>query len=228
MQIEIWSDYACPYCYIGKRNLEKALEKFEHNDKIKIVHKAFELYPQMGKEVTTTTQGRIEQKYGKTPEEAQEMIDHIERVAERVGLEMNYDSVKNTNTFDAHRLTKFAEEKGKANEMNERLFKAYFTDNIALGSNENLLRLSEDIGLNPKEVNEMLSTETYTENVKNDEYEAQQLGVRGVPFFLIGEKIALPGAVSPDGMLSAIKRAWNEEEKQNEQGISCGIDGCEI
>lgn len=132
MQIEIWSDYACPYCYIGKRNLEKALEKFEHNDKIKIVHKAFELYPHMGKEVTTTTQGRIEQKYGKTPEEAQEMIDHIERVAERVGLEMNYDSVKNTNTFDAHRLTKFAEEKGKANEMNERLFKAYFTDNIAL------------------------------------------------------------------------------------------------
>lgn len=226
MKIEIWSDYACPYCYIGKRNLEKALEKFEHKDKIEIVHKAFELYPQMSKEVTTTTQGRIEQKYGKSPEEAQEMINQIVRVAERSGLEMNYASVKNTNTLDAHRLTKFAEEKGKANEMNERLFKAYFTDNIALGSSENLIHLSQEVGLNPEEVGAMLNAEIYTESVKNDEYEAQQLGVRGVPFFLIGEKIALPGAVSPDGMLSAIKRAWNEEEKQNEQGMSCGIDGC--
>lgn len=228
MKIEIWSDYACPYCYIGKRNLEKALENFEHKDKIEIVHKAFELYPQMSKEVTTTTQGRIEQKYGKTPQEAKEMISHIEKIAEGVGLEMNYASVQNTNTIDAHRLTKLAEENGKANEMNERLFKAYFTDNIALGDTQNLIQLSKEIGLDTEKVSLMLNSETYIETVKNDEYEAQQLGVRGVPFFLIGEKIALPGAVSPDGMLSAIKRAWNEEEKQNEQGMSCGIDGCEI
>lgn len=228
MKIEIWSDYACPYCYIGKRNLEKALENFEHKDKIEIVHKAFELYPQMSKEVTTTTQGRIEQKYGKTPQEAKEMISHIEKIAEGVGLEMNYASVQNTNTIDAHRLTKLAEENDKANEMNERLFKAYFTDNIALGDTQNLIQLSQEIGLDTEKVSLMLNSETYIETVKNDEYEAQQLGVRGVPFFLIGEKIALPGAVSPDGMLSAIKRAWNEEEKQNEQGMSCGIDGCEI
>ena len=107
MNIEIWSDYACPYCYIGKRQLELALAKFPHANDVYVTYKTFELYPNAGLQSSTTTQGRIERKYGKTPEQAQHMIDSIIALGARVDMDMRYYTVRNTNTFDAHRLTIF-------------------------------------------------------------------------------------------------------------------------
>ena len=113
MKIEIWSDYACPYCYIGERQLEKALENFSDRKNIVISYKAFELDPSASYETTTNTRERVAAKYGMSLEKAQEMIDGVTEHAKRVGLDYNYGTVQYTNTFEAHRITKYAETKGK-------------------------------------------------------------------------------------------------------------------
>lgn len=225
MNIELWSDYACPYCYIGKRHLEEALAQFEYRAEVNVVYKAFELYPDAPKEVYSTTQGRIEWKYGKSPEEAKRMIAHIEEAASRAGIDMNYADVQNTNTFDAHRLQKLAEQQGKGWEMNERLMKAYFIDNLPLARHENLLNLAEEIGLKRDDVRQMLDGAQYAEAVREDEQQAHAIGVRGVPFFVIDGKIVLSGA-SPIAQLTlALNQAWQAQSARLE-GMICGADGC--
>ena len=144
MKIEIWSDYACPYCYIGKRYLEQALAEFEYAHEVEIVYKAFELDPNAAKEVDTTTLSRIEYKYAKSKAQAQQMIDHIISMGDEADLDMRYDRVHYTNTFDAHRLAKFAATQGKALEMSERLFRAYFTDTLPLADHSVLIEIATD------------------------------------------------------------------------------------
>lgn len=224
MKIEMYSDYACPFCYIGKRYLEQALAEFEDTENVEIVHKAFELYPQAGQTVTNTTQGRIEWKYGKTPEGAMEMIRHIEQLATGAGLAMNYENVQNTNTFNAHRLTKLAESLGKGAEMNERLFHAYFTENLPLADRENLIKFAEDVGISRELVEKMLDSDEFSDKVIFDEQQAREIGVRAVPFFVIDEKIAIPGSQPPAQFLAILRQqaALNAVE----QGTACGVDGC--
>ncbi|WP_244298070.1 DsbA family oxidoreductase [Actinobacillus vicugnae] len=205
IKIEMYSDYACPFCYIGKRYLEQALEQFAGRNEVEIVHKAYELYPTMSEEVTSTTQGRIEWKYHKTPEAAMEMIRGIEQKAAGAGLAMNYEKVQNTNTFTAHRLTKFAESKGKGAEMNERLFKAYFTDNLPLANRATLLQCAEDVGLNLAEVTAFLNSDVLSESVRADEQQAKHIGVQAVPFFVINDEIAVAGSQPPAQFLALLE-----------------------
>lgn len=213
MKIEIWSDYACPYCYIGKRHLQQALARFEHREHVEIAHKAFELYPDAGPTVRNTTQQRIEAKYRKSPDEARQMIAHIEQLASRAGLTMNYAGVQNTNTFDAHRLTKVAARHGKANEMDERLLEAYFTANLPLADRNNLLQIAQDAGLDRSEIERALDDDTCADAVRDDERQAALLGIQGVPFFLIDGKIALSGAQPAGQLLAALQQGWEESTR---------------
>lgn len=227
MKIEIWSDYACPYCYIGKRHLENALQQFAHADTVQIVHKAFELDPTAGKDVTTTTQQRIERKYRRTSAGAMEFIRNVENAGKQVGLDMNYETVQYTNTFDAHRLTKLAETQGKANELHERLMKAYFTENLPLSHSETLVKCAEDVGISREAVEDLLNSDHFTQEARQDEQDAYRIGVQGVPFFVIDGKIGLSGAQPTEYLLQALNQAWNEQVKDSIiVGQSCGIDGC--
>nr|WP_320038245.1 DsbA family oxidoreductase [uncultured Bacteroides sp.] len=232
MKIEVWSDYACPYCYIGKRHLEQALSEFKHADDIEMVFKVFELDPEAGKEVTTTTQSRIERKYCKSPHEAKRMIDSIVSMGVRVDLDMRYYSVLYTSTFDAHRLTKFAETKGKAAEMSERLFRAYFTDNLPLADHEALLNIAMELGLDRDETQAMLESDAFAQESREDEYLAGRLGINSVPCFVIDGKEKFVGAQPKEHLLKAIEMLWAEKDaaviKPDDNVFACGIDGCSI
>ncbi|ATD64169.1 DsbA family protein [Neisseria weixii] len=226
MKIQIWSDYACPYCYIGKRHLEHALAQFARADEVQVEFKAFELYPHAGKTAVNTTQQRIEKKYGKPPQGALEMIAHIEKTAARAGLEMNYRAVKNTNTFDAHRLAKWADSLGKGQEMHERLMRAYFTDNAELADRDNLAEFAADVGLNGDEAKQMLACGDFVQAVKKDENEAAAAGVQGVPFFVFDGKTTASGAMPADSLLKLLNQVYQEQQSGNLTGAACGIDGC--
>ena len=161
MKIEIWSDYACPYCYIGERQLEKALESLSGKENIDISYKAFELDPSASYEVTTNTKDRVAKKYGYTSEQAQQMIDNVTRYAKSVGLDYNYDTVPYTNTFDAHRIAKYAETKGKGLEMSEKLFHAYFTENKEMSDHKVLTDIAVELGLDKLEVEDVLKITSF-------------------------------------------------------------------
>lgn len=232
MKIEVWSDFACPYCYIGKRHLEQALSEFTHSDDVEMVFKVFELDPGAEKKVTTSTQGRIERKYGKSPLQAKEMIDHIVLMGDRVGLDMRYESVLYTNTFDAHRLTKFAETKGKGAAMSERLFRAYFTDNLPLADHDVLVKIAVELGLDLDETSGMLQSEAFALESRQDEILAGKAGINSVPCFVIDGKEMLLGAQPKEYLLKTIEMLWadNKTDVITTEGdtIACGKDGCSI
>ncbi|GAN88752.1 DsbA family oxidoreductase [Komagataeibacter intermedius] len=232
MKLEIWSDYACPYCYIGKRFLEAALAEFEHAGEVEIVFRAFELDPTSGPAVTTTTLDRIMRKYGKSRSDALAMIDHITSMGERCGLDMRYASVRYTNTFDAHRLTKFAEQHERGADMTERLFRAYFTDNAPLADHDVLVGLAQDVGLDGDAVRAMLSSTNFAEDVRRDETHASQAGIHGVPFFAFDGAYGLSGAQPKAQLLAALRQSWNEARKTASEspttGMTCDSTGCVI
>lgn len=227
MRLLIWSDYACPYCYIGKRYLEQALAEFEHAGEIEIVFKAFELNHAAARNVVDTTQQRIEFKYGKSPAAAREMIERIMTMGTRVGLEMRYDTVRYTNTFDAHRLAKFAAEMGAGTAMAERLFRAYFTENRELSDIATLTTLAVEVGLGEREVAEVLASERYAVIVRSDEAEAARLGIHGVPFFAFDEETVFSGAHPKESLLKALRESYTRSKASpSGSAPSCDTSGC--
>ncbi|MBU3213845.1 DsbA family oxidoreductase [Clostridium estertheticum] len=234
MKIEIWSDYACPYCYIGKRRLEKALESFSDRKDIEISFKSFELDPSASYKTTTNTRERISVKYRMSSEKAQQMIDSITEYAKSVGLDFNYGKVRYTNTFDAHRIAKYAETKGKGIEISEKLLHAYFTENKQMSDHRVLTDIAIEFGLDKLEVEDILNGKKFAQDVRNDEYEAGKLGIQAVPFFLINEKYSISGAQSSRVFKKVIEKALQEEkilenvEDDNLGGMVCNSDGCSI
>lgn len=230
MKLEIWSDFACPYCYIGKRFLERALADFEHADDVTIVFRAFELDPNADHEVVNTTQQRIEYKYGKSPAAAREMISGITNLGARAGLTMKYDTVRYTNMFDAHRLSKYAETKGKGAIVAEGLFEAYFTDNRELARHEVLLDIAITAGLDRQETETFLAGDEYASESRADEAEAARAGVRGVPFFAFESGMGLSGAQRPETILQALRDSWSvSKTKMSPSSLgACGDDGCSV
>ncbi|MDD2267360.1 DsbA family oxidoreductase [Sulfuricurvum sp.] len=214
MKIEIWSDFACPYCYIGKRKLEEALEAFPELKDITIVFKSFELDPTAGSETIMSTKNRLMKKYGKTELEAKQMMDSIVQYADHVGLKLHYDTAQYTNTFDAHRIAKYAQSIGKEKELLEKLFYAYFIDNKQLSSFEVLTDLCREVGLDIEKVKEVLNNNDFAINVRMDEEEAQMKGIHSVPFFVIDEKYAVSGAQSAEVFKKIIKKVLAENEEK--------------
>lgn len=231
MKITYWSDYACPYCYIGEARLKKAIADIPELKDVEIEMKAFQLDPSAGKHAAGDTQTRFAHKYGISMQEAGETIEHISQMGIAEGLDFKYATTLFTNTMDAHRLTKLAHSKNDpelAEKIIEALFKAYFTDNKELADKELLQKIGEDAGLDAEEVKEVLSSDKYKDEVLLDEREAARYRIHAVPFFVVGQ-YGISGAQSVDGMKATIMKVMEESAGAvTEQGMSCGPDGCHI
>ena len=210
MKVEIWSDYACPFCYIGEKRLEKALAQIKGGDKIQVEFKSFELDPYASKICEGTTVDRFAKKYGLSVENAAENIENISRMGRAEGIDFKYSSTLYTNTFDSLRVTKLAQERGH-NEIITKFFDAYFTKNLVLANHDVLKKIALECGLDEKEVDDVLSSDKYADEVRADEMQAASYGIHGVPYFVINEKYALSGAQPTDVIKQALEQALNEE-----------------
>ncbi|MDB5621317.1 DsbA family oxidoreductase [Tardiphaga sp.] len=195
IEIEVWSDIVCPFCYIGKRHLEAALKKSGlAEDQVRVRWKSFELDPQAARDPVSGLSELLAKKYGKSVEWAKQLHDQMREQAKTVGLDYRFDLARPTNTFDAHRLIHLADRHGLQEKAEERLFQAYYTRGEHVGDPETLTRIGAELGLDPKEVKQMLESDALADEVRRDEQEAQEVGVAGVPFFVINRKYAISGA----------------------------------
>ncbi len=210
MKVEIWSDVMCPFCYIGKRKFEMALNQFEDKDNVEIVWKSFQLDPTIVSDANKTVNQFLAERKGWTVEYAEQMNDHVTKIAKEVGLEYNLDKAVVANSFDAHRFSHLAKKHNLQNEAEEQLFKAYFTEGKNTADHDTIIQLGVEIGLDANEIKQMLKSDAYSEDVRMDIYEAQQIGVSGVPFFLFIDKYTITGAQDSSVFLQALNTISKE------------------
>ena len=213
MTIEIWSDVMCPFCYIGKRKFENALTQFPHKDDVKVIWKSFQLNPNLKTDAHKNTHQYLAEVKGWSLEEAKKMSDHVTNLAKQVGLTYHLDKAVVANSFDAHRFSCLAKKHSLQDKAEERLFLAYFTEGKNTADHATLIQLGVEIGLEADEIKQMLEGNEYAVEVQQDIIEAQQAGVRGVPFFVLGGKYAISGAQETALFLEALNRTWEEVEK---------------
>ena len=213
MKIEIWSDVVCPWCYVGKRNLEAALAAFPHADRVTVEWRSFELDPTTPRRVELSMDEVLERKYGMSPDQATAANRQMTELAATVGLEYHLDQVQIGNTFDAHRLIHLAAHEGLGGAMKERLLHAYFTEGRAISDPATLAELAEEVGLDPERVAQVLESDQYADDVRADEQRAVDLGSTGVPFFVLDERFGIPGAQPPDVLLRMLHRVWDSSEE---------------
>jgi predicted DsbA family dithiol-disulfide isomerase len=212
MQVDIWSDVVCPWCYLGKRRFERALADFEHRDDVQVVYRSFELDPAAPRDVTTPTVEVLAAKYGMTPTRAEQAQREMEQRAAADGLTFRMAGQRTGNTRDAHRLLHLAKDKGLQAELLERLQAAYFTEQGSIFDRLSLADLASQAGLDHDEAASVLAGGDYGEHVATDERMAQALGATGVPLFVIDRKYGVSGAQPPETLVSVLERAWSEGE----------------
>jgi predicted DsbA family dithiol-disulfide isomerase len=212
MLVDIWSDVVCPWCYVGKRRFEAALERFEHGGDVQVNWHSFELDPNAGPTSDVPGAERLAAKYGMSVEDAQARHADLERLAAAEGLEYHLDRTRGGNSFDAHRLHQLGIERGLGDAVMERLMRAYFTEGEAIGDPEVLVRLAADAGLDAEEARAVLAGDDYADAVREDEHMAARLGIHGVPFFVLGRRYGVSGAQTADIMLQALEKAWSETQ----------------
>ena len=213
MKVEIWSDIMCPFCYIGKRHFEKAIAQFEQTHSIEIEWKSFQLDPTIPKSVEKfSVYQYLADAKGISFEESKKMHDNVVQSAKNVGLTYNYDNAIIANSFDAHRMIQFAKSVELGDQVEEALFKAYFTDGKNIGDFNNLMDIGESIGLNKLDLKAVLESEQFANEVKNDIAEAQKIGVRGVPFFVFDRKYAVSGAQPISVFIETIEKVLSESK----------------
>lgn len=210
MKIEIWSDIACPFCYIGRRRLENAIEQFEHKDEVEIIWRSFQLDPSAPRQAEGTAIDHLMKKMGASREQVEGMHANLTQQAADLGLEYHFETTRPDNSLDAHRLIHLAAHHGLQGEMKERLQKAYFTDGLSIGNRETLVQLGAEVGLDADEVREAIEGDAYTEDVRADIRKAQMLGVNGVPFFVFDSRYAISGAQPSDLFLETLERTWSD------------------
>lgn len=208
LKIEIWSDVMCPFCYIGKRKIENAINDFPHKSKVEIEWKSFQLDPTTKSQPGKSTYDYLAEKYGRDRQWSIEMHENVTNLAKAEGLEYNFDKAIIANSFDAHRLSHLAKKYGKGNELEELIFKAYFTEGKDVSEIEALVDLGRNVGLDETEIRNMLASKQFKEAVQNDIIEAQQIGVSGVPFFVLDRKYAISGAQPNEVFTETLEKAW--------------------
>jgi predicted DsbA family dithiol-disulfide isomerase len=212
MQVEIWSDPVCPWCYLGKRRFERALESFDHRDEVTVVYRSFELDPSAPPGATSPTVERLADKYGMTAGQADDAQRQMEQRAAQDGLEFRMDSLRSGNTRDAHRLLHLAKAHGVQAELAERLHRAYFTEQASIFDHSSLAELAVQAGLDRDDVIRVLGSQEYGDAVDTDEAMAQALGVNGVPLFVIDRRYGISGAQPPEVITGVLDRAWAEAQ----------------
>lgn len=226
MKIEIWSDIACPWCYVGKRRFERAFASFAHRDEVEVSWRSFELDPTAPRQHGEPQVELLSRKYGVPLERAEGMNANMTAEARKEGLDFRFDRVQVGNTFDAHRLIHFAATNGKRDAMVERLFQGYLTEGAALGDVEVLVRLAGDVGLDTGAARAALEGDAFADEVRADEKRARFLGVSGVPFFAIDERYGVSGAQPPDVLLEVLRQAWRER-RELARSVTTSAEGCE-
>jgi predicted DsbA family dithiol-disulfide isomerase len=235
MKIELWSDFACPFCFIGKTQFDQALNDFEHKDAVEVVYKAYQLNPNAPKEMTTDAATAFAKGHGMSPEQAKERFNMFVSSAQKVGLNYNYDIIQMTNSYDAHVLAKWARKFGKEPALTNLLMSAYFEQGKNIASKEDLLEIVKECGLPVEEASEILNNPDEFKAVVDFELkEAREVGVRGVPFFVINRKYGVSGAQGYDNFLNALKQIYEEEQQEplktfdiGGDGAACDDEGCE-
>lgn len=211
MKIEVWSDYVCPFCYIGKRTLETALVQSGFESQAQVSFKAYQLDPNTPTDSTVSTYESLAKKLGQTVEQAKEMTKGVAQHARSVGLEYDFDNMMEANTLAAHRLVKWAEAQGKDVELTEQLMHQYFVEAKNVGDHEVLVNLAETIGLPGDEAKKVLESDQFMAEVQIDIAEAGQIGVQGVPFFVVNRKYAISGAQPLEAFVEALEQIAEEE-----------------
>ncbi|SHH89237.1 DsbA family oxidoreductase [Clostridium grantii] len=205
MKVEIWSDYACPFCYIGERKLELALKETGMMENTEIVFKSFELNPDAKKRYDKNINELIAEKYGVSLEQAAANNKNIISAAKELGLDYNFEDLKYTNTFDAHRLSHYAKAEGKLKEYTEAVMKSYFIDSELISDAEVLVSIAEKVGLDKERALIILNTTDFSHEVRQDEQSAYERGVNGVPYFVFDEKQAVYGVQPVDAFVKIIE-----------------------
>ena len=238
MRVEIWSDIACPWCYIGKARFEKGLAAFAHRDDVEVVHRSFELDPNRAKGDTGPVLEMLAKKYGRTLDEARGMEEHVAANARSEGLEYRTEGRDHGNTFDIHRLLHLARERGRQNELLDLAYRANFAEERSVFDDETLVVLGVEAGLDEVEVRAVLADPTaYAEAVRSDEREAAELGANGVPFFVLDRRFGISGGQPAELFTQALEQAWSSRVLQpvavTASGAGdvpvCDVDGnCEV
>ena len=232
MKVEIWSDVMCPFCYIGKRRFEQALAGFAQQEDIEVEWKSFQLNPNMVTNPAISIDQYLAEVKGFTLDHAKQLNNHVTQMAAEVGLTYNFDKSVVANSFNAHRYSHLAKKQGKGIEAEEQLFKAYFTDGKNIDDLDTLVELGTAIGLDATEVRKTLESNAFADEVKRDIAEAQQLGIQGVPFFVMNNKYGVSGAQAVPVFEQTLQKAYTEWQQENPklqleiiEGESCGPDG---
>ena len=234
MKVEIWSDVVCPFCYIGKRKFENALKDFAHRDEVEVIWHSFQLDPNSQPALGESIHDVLARKKGVSAEEARSMGAYVSKAAEEVGLHYDFDRTIPANTFLAHQLIHLGAHHGRQDATKERLMAAYYLEGQNVGDLDTLVKLGAEVGLEATESREALTAGTYANAVRLDEYQAQQIGVRGVPFFVFEDKYAVSGAQPSELFGEVLAKVWEELKPAKPaltmvaDGDACGPDGCAV
>ncbi|OCX60771.1 disulfide bond formation protein DsbA [Lysinibacillus sp. AR18-8] len=235
MKIEIWSDYVCPFCYIGKKQLEKAIEDTGYSGQVELVYKSYQLDPTTPIDSHSTVYESLAKKYGMSLEKAKEMTVGVTERAKEVGLNYDFSNLMEENTLKAHRLVKWAEQQGDVTALVESLLNSHFIEGKRIGQDDVLLEIAEKVGLEREEVAKVLADDGYKNEVEADIQEGLQLGVRGVPFFVLNRKYGISGAQPQEVFEDTLRKVAEEEGLQpslkmagtGDAGI-CTDDNCKF
>ncbi len=233
LRVDVWSDIVCPWCAIGKANLDLALADFAHRDLVEVVWHSFELDPNAPAVRSGSYVEMLGRKYGQDAGSAQAMVDQMTERGAAAGVEFRFDRVQPGNTFDAHRIIHLAADRGIQTPVKERFLRGYLSEGEAVGLPETVARLAVDAGLAADEVDLVLASDAYAEDVRADEALAGELQVSGVPFFVIDRRYGVAGAQPPAVLLQVLDQAWDERKPAltvlpGDDAGACGPDGCEV
>jgi predicted DsbA family dithiol-disulfide isomerase len=236
MNVEIWSDVVCPWCYIGKRRFERAVASFGHPDEVTVTYRSFELDPDAPALRAGNHAEHLAGKYGMTIAEAEQAGQQMTQRAAADGLEFRFDLVRGGNTFDAHRLLHLAKDQGLQPRLKERLLRATFTEGLPIADKPTLARLAAEVGLPAEQVQDVLDGDAYADAVRADEQQAARYGITGVPFFVADGKYAVSGAQPPEVLLQLLQRAYDETSQltpvagptDSNSDASCDGDSCAV
>lgn len=234
LKVQIWSDIMCPFCYIGKRRIEEALSQFEHKEAVEIEWKSFELDASFIPSTDDNLAEHLAEKYRKDTDWAQNMLDNMTQNAKTAGLDFHFEKAVLANSHNAHRLLHLAKKHNLANELEELLFKAYLTEGKDLNNLDTLSELGIEIGLEAEAITQVLHSDAYSKEVKQDIHQANTIGVQGVPFFVFDNKYAISGAQPATAFLQTLEKVWQEGQFDSKVTLlntstdnSCDINGCD-
>jgi predicted DsbA family dithiol-disulfide isomerase len=232
MLVEIWSDVACPWCWVGKRRFETALAGFGHRDQVEVVWRSFELDPVAPIRVEGDPVDHLARKYGMTRQQADQRVDHLAEVGRQEGIDLRLRSLRRGNTFDAHRLLHLAAESGGdlQHRLKDRLFHGYFTESLSVADPAVLTRLAVEVGLPAAQVAEVLASDRYADAVRADEATAAGFGISAVPFFVFDRAYGVPGAQAPEVLADVLEKAWSEQPVApvTSSGEACEDGACPV